>query len=285
MTAVIDDETTETPPFLFAEWSCAEGSDPAEFENWKVANPSLGVKGIAPVSALREDFEVKMSIQQFAREHLGMWDDPRMNSVIPFEAWEACKLDDVDDPDGGKRAPVVDVGLLVACVDVAPDQGWASIAIAGKRNDSRSHIEVVAANAGTAWVIPTMQRLLASSKPPAAVVVQAGASAGAFGPELEQIGLKVRYFGTQDIAQATGQFYTDIVDRKLTHLDDESLFDCLAGAAKYPIGKPELEQWGFLRKSVSTDITGIVACCYANRLLTLEDVEETLNAPKKHRLL
>lgn len=277
----------DDPPFLFAEWSCAEGSDPADFENWKIANPSLGVKGIAPVSALREDFEVKMDLQQFAREHLGMWDDPRMNSVIPFEAWEACKLEDVLDPDepGTMRPPVVDLGMVVASVDVAPDQAWASIAIAGKRSDGRSHIELVWAAGGTVWVLPTMQRLISSSKPPVAVAVQAGAAAGALGPELEQIGLKVRYFGTQDIAQSTAQFYTDIIDKKLTHLDDDALFECLAGSAKYPIGKPELEQWGWLRKSTSTDITGIVASCYANRLLTLEDVEVTLNAPKKHRLL
>lgn len=278
---------TDAPRFLFAEWSCEEGSDPTEFENWKISNPSLGVKGIAPVQALRTDFEVKMSLQQFAREHLGMWDDPRMNSVIPFDAWEACMIADVPDPENPelKIAPVVEMGMRACAVDVAPDNDWASIAIAGKRPDGRVHVEVVMNESGVSWLVPTMQRLMASSSPPVAVAVQGGAAAGAFGAEIEEIGYKLHYFGTQDVARATAQFYTDVVDKRLTHLDDQSLFEGLSGASKYPIGKPELEQWGWLRKNRGVDITGIVACSYANRALTLESADETLNAPKKHRLL
>ncbi|SHT53034.1 phage terminase, large subunit, putative [Mycobacteroides abscessus subsp. abscessus] len=264
------------PRLLFAEWSCEEGSDPDEYHNRNIANPSHGAPFCTP-EAMEENYR-DLPVDQWAREHLGMWDDPRVNSVIPFDKW---KHESVVVPDG----ETVDLGLTVACVDVAPDNAWASIAIAGRRlDDARSHVEVVHSDTGVAWILPMMQRLMASSKPPKAVVVQGGAAAGAYGPELEQIGFEVKYFGQADIAQATAQFYTDVVDLKLTHLDDELLLEGLSGAAKYPIGKPELNQWGWLRKSALVNITGVVACSYANRLLTLKSVEQTLTQKKRHRM-
>ena len=261
------------PRLLFAEWSCAEGSDPDKFENRNIANPSHGAP-FCTAEAMEENYR-GLPVDQWAREHLGMWDDPRVNSVIPFDKWEEGNVPDDES---------VNLGLTVACVDVAPDNVWASIAIAGRRDDSRSHVEVVHSDSGVAWILPMMQRLMASSSPPKAVVVQGGAAAGAYGPELEQIGFEVKYFGQADIAQATAQFYTDVVDGKLTHMEDELLLEGLSGAAKYPIGKPELNQWGWLRKSATVNITGIVACSYANRLLTLKSVEQTLTQKKRHRM-
>jgi hypothetical protein len=261
---------------LFAEWSCEEGSDPHDFENWKRSNPSLGVRGICPVEFLREDYEQKMSLQQFAREHLGMWDDPAMSAVIDLAAWRQCTVEVAPD-DGLPRA---------ICVDVAPDRARGSIAIAERRLDGRRHVEVVAADTGTSWILPTAQKLIASSNPPRVCAVQASGQAGSFGPELEQIGYTLSYLGTNDVARATMQFADDIYGGKLTHIDDPALLAGLAGASKYNIGNPEVTGgWGWLRKSTAVDITGIVACSYANRALTLEGVESTLNEKRPGRLL
>jgi hypothetical protein len=113
-----------------------------------------------------------------------------------------------------------------------------------------------------------------------------GGQAGSLGPELEQIGFKVKYFGTTDIAHATMQFEDDIYGGKITHIDDPALLAGLSGASKYHIGNKDfVGGWGWLRKSTAIDITGIVACSYANRVLTLEGVEETLNQKKPGRLL
>lgn len=259
---------------LFAEWGCEEGSDPHDFENWKNANPSMGVAGICPVESLQEDYEVKMSLQQFAREHLGMWDDPAMNSIIDLDWWKACITD---------GAP--ESGDIAVCVDVAPDRAWGSIAVAQKWPDNGHHVEVIEAQHGTTWILPAMQKLIASSNPPKVCVLQAGANAGEFGPELEQIGYKVIYWGTQDIAHATMQFERDIEGTKLTHLDDPNLKAGLTGATKYNIGNVDfLGAWGWLRKNTSVDITGIVACSYANRALTLHGVEETMQRKKRYRM-
>ncbi|OYN81768.1 hypothetical protein [Mycolicibacterium sphagni] len=264
---------------LFAEWSLEEGADPSDRTLWPVAQPSLG----APFCTLRnlESEFVGLPFVEFAREHMGMWDDPRVNSVIPFDKWEDCKLEDLAD---GEQ-PSVEVLWTVACVDVAPDRAWASVALAGKRPDGKSHVEVIAADKGTNWIVPTMQRLISSATPPRAVALQAGAQAGAFYAELEQIGYKVHMLTPQEVAAATAKFYDDVVSEKLTHLDDETLVRGLAGATKYPIGKIEHGGWGWLRKGTSVDITGIVACSYANRILTLESAEETLTKKKRYRMV
>lgn len=266
------------PSLLFAEWSLPDMSDPSDRALWPIAQPSLGAP-FCSVENLESDF-LTMDFVEFAREHMGMWDDPRVNSVIPFDKWDACKLENL--PDGSQ--PSVDVEWTVACVDVAPDRAWASIALAGRRPDGRSHVEVLWADEGTNWVMPQMQRLISSATPPRAVAVQAGAQAGAFYAELEQIGYKVHQLTPQEISAATAKFHDDVVDGRLTHLDDPTLVKGLAGATKYPIGKVEHGGWGWLRKGTSVDITGIVACSYANRILTLESAEETLTKKKRYRM-
>lgn len=271
----LDETPDDSSKLLYAEWSCEEGSDPHEFENWKLSNPSLGVEGIAPVDYLREDYEQNMDLAQFAREHLGMWDDPAMSSVISLSAWKDCI----------GESPA-EVGERVVCVDVEPNRQWASIAIAEKHSDGRHHVAVIAHDAGTKWIIPTMTKLMASPHPPKAAVVQLGAQSGVYAPELEQLGYKVYTFGTKDVGQATMQFEDDIIGNLLTHEDDVDLKIGLGGATKYFIGNEDFSgAWGWLRKNAGIDITGIVACSYANRALTLEGVEKTLNTKRPGKLL
>lgn len=265
------------PRLLFAEWSCPEGSDPADRGNWRMANPSLGVEGIAPLDALEDSF-MTLSVQEFAREHLGMWDDPAMTSVIPFEVWRACTREFMSGVN-----PMV--GDRVVALDVAPQLEWATVVGAGWDELGRSHVEVIKNEVGTDWVLPTMQRIIASDHPPIAVAVQAGAKSSMFGPELEQMGYKVVYFSQQEVGRATARFESDVADLSLTHYDDPHLMSGLGGADRYNIGDPDRGGgWGWLRRSTSVDITGIVAASYANHLLTLESVEQTLSAPKRYRM-
>ena len=265
------------PRLLFAEWSCPEGSDPGDRENWRVANPSLGVEGIAPLDAVEDNF-MTLSVQEFAREHLGMWDDPAMTSVVPFDAWRACQVEFV-------RGVNPIVGDRVVALDVAPQLEWASIVGAGWDAVGRSHVEVVKNAVGTDWVLPTLQRMIASEHPPVAVGLQAGGRSSMFAPELEQMGFKVVLLSQQEVARATARFESDISEGSLTHYDDPHLLAGLGGASKYNIGDPARGGgWGWLRRSTSVDITGIVAASYANHVLTLESVEQTLSAPKRYRM-
>ena len=262
------------PRLLFNEWSLPEGSDPHDRSLWPIATPSMGVEGICPIDALEDDYET-MSVQQWARECLGMWDDPAMNSVIPFDIWDACKTAEPS-PDGP----------CVLSLDVSPARDWASICVAQKRHDGRTHVELIFSDQGTDWILPTCQRLIASqSNPPKAMAAQGSGQAGTFAAELEQIGFKVHNFGRQDVAKATAQFYDDVIYKKLTHPDEPKLKSALGAAEKYKIGLEHEEGWGWKRRSPHTDITAIVAASYANRCLTLESVEETLTAKKPGKLL
>lgn len=262
------------PRLLFSEWSCPEGSNPDDRDNWKMANPSMGVEGICPLDAIEDDYEA-MSVQQFARECLGMWDDPAMHSVIPFDIWDACKTTEAP-PDGP----------CVLSLDVSPARDWASVAVAQKYPDARNFVACLKSDRGTDWILPFLQRAIASqSNPPKAIAVQGSGQAGTFAAELEQIGYKVYNLGRQDVAKATGQFVDDVNYKKLLHPDEPLLKSALGAAEKYKIGLEHEEGWGWKRRSPHTDITAIVACSYANRCLTLESVEETLNAKKPGRLL
>lgn len=262
---------------LFAEWSCEEGSNPSDRSLWPIAMPSLGVENVSPIAAIEDNF-MTLSLQEFARENLGMWDDPAMTSVIAFEAWEACTVELV-------RGVSPIVGDRVASLDVAPQMEWASIVGAGFDSDHRSHVEVVKNDKGTDWVLPTFQRMIASEHPPIAVCLQAGGKSSMFGPELEQMGYEVVYLSQQEVGRATARFETDIEDQTLTHYDDPLLKAGLGGADKYNIGDAARSGgWGWLRRSTSVDITGIVAASYANHLLTLKAVEQTLSAPQKYRM-
>jgi hypothetical protein len=206
-----------------------------------------------------------------------MWDDPAMTSVIPFDAWGACtrEFEPGVSPIAGDR---------VVALDVAPQMEWASIVGAGKDLLERSHVEVVRNDKGTDWIMPTFRRMVASEHCPVAVAVQAGGKGSVYGPELEQLGLKVVYFSQQEVGRATARFESDVSERSLTHYDDPHLKSGLGGADKYLIGNERGGGWGWLRRGTSVDITGIVAASYANHLLTLVEVERSLNAPKRYRM-
>lgn len=262
------------PSLLYGEWSLPEGSDPTDRSLWPVAKPSLG-SPFCSWRNLESDF-LALSVPDFAREHLGMWDDPAMNSVIPFDAWDACTVEFEG------VSPIV--GDRVVCVDVGPQLEWGSIVGAGLDAEFRTHVEVVKNDVGVDWVLPTFKRMSVSQNRPVAVCVQAGSRASMFGPDLEQLGFKVVYFSQQEVARATSRFESDVFERALTHFDDPVLKSGLGGADKFSIGDPARGAWGWLRRSTSVDITGIVAASYANHLLTLVSVEQTLNAPKRYRM-
>lgn len=257
---------------LFAEFSLPEGSDPCDRDLWPAAKPSLG-SPFCSLDSLEDQFQL-LGPREFGREHLGMWNDAALSSIIPFEDWDACEVDKFD-------VPTFDTSPAV-CLDIAPDGQRFSIACAWRWDDGRQHSEVVADGSDLSEVMGWMQRLIASSNPPRVCALQAGGQTSSFGPELEQVGFKVKYFTPAEVIGATAQFEQDILARKFTHIFDPKLKAALGGASKYLGSNPDLSGgWRWIRRSPAEDITSIVAASYANRALTLELVEESLNAPVK----
>ena len=262
------------PRLLFTEWSCPEGANPDDRANWRMSNPSMGVEGICPIDAIEDDFDT-MSVQQFARECLGMWDDPAMNSIVPFDVWDSRVI----------HEPTPD-GPCVLALDVSPLGDRATVSVAQKYPNGQRLVSTLKSEDGTGWILPFLQKMkLSATNPPKAIAIQSSGQPAAFIPECEQIGYAVYSLGRGEIAKATAQFLVDIQNNKLLHPDDPELKAALGAAEKYKIGLEHEEGWGWKRRAPHADITPIVACSYANRCLTLESVEETLNSEEPGRLL
>jgi hypothetical protein len=119
----------------------------ADLENRAQANPALGVR-ISHEHVETERRSPSMTARQFAIERLGVGDWPdtseEKDRVISREAFAACA-----EHDRAKRI----TGRPVFAVDSSPDQGWGSLAVAGKRADGLLQGAVVEHERGTDWIV------------------------------------------------------------------------------------------------------------------------------------
>jgi len=122
----------------YYEWGCAQGVDAADREQWAQANPGLGYR--LSVDELENEL-MTLSEDDFAREHLGIWDDQAAAGLFAAGVWDACA-----DP-----ASRID-GPLMFAVDVAEDRSWACIAAAGQ-GPTGIHVESVDYRPGTGWLL------------------------------------------------------------------------------------------------------------------------------------
>lgn len=239
----------------YMEWSADPKCDFDDREAWALANPAMGGR-ISEEFIERE--RAAMPELEFGRERLGIWDDPKSQAVLDVDVWaaEADPLSEVLDP-------------VAFAVDVTPDREWASIALAGRRRDGKTHAEVVERRRGTGWVVDRLQELRDRWKP-AAIAVDVGASAGALVPRLEESGVEVLKIGTRDYGQACGGFFDLVMNgeddgrggvrRNFVHLDQPQLNDAVEAARKRPMGTEGA--WAWHRRD-STDISPLVAVTLA----------------------
>lgn len=228
------------------EWRADLDADPDDTTSVAKANPALGIRLLWDTIA---DERADMSEDTFARERLGLWETQTSLQVINPAWWEAAK-----DPD----STIVDPVAFAA--DITPDRQRGSISLAGRRSDGRFHIETVANERGTGWIVPRLIELAAKWKP-CAVVLDPGSPAGSLIAELQEGGVDPLLTSTRDVGQACGAFFDAIRDDKLRHLDDPRLNLALGSARKRPLG--DSGAWAWHRKDSLTDITPLVAATLA----------------------
>jgi phage terminase large subunit-like protein len=69
----------------YFEWGCALGVDVEDRSQWAGANPGLGHR--LPLSELEDEFD-NLTPEDFAREHLGIWDEKADNPfALAWGAW------------------------------------------------------------------------------------------------------------------------------------------------------------------------------------------------------
>ena len=232
------------PNLCYLEWSADPGSQPDDPEAWRQANPALGIR-ISEEHVARE--QAAMPAEEFARERLGIWSDPGLaDTAIASSEWAKC----VD-----QSSTVLDPVALG--VDVSPD-GATAIAIAGARSDGLLHVEVIDHKPGTAWAVERIQALVRRWSP-SAVVLDAGAPAGALLPDLERVGVQVRKVAGREMAQAAVALAAHIDQQTVRHLQQPDLDTAVAAARRRMVG----DLWAFGRRGSFADISPLGAAALA----------------------
>lgn len=274
-----------------------EDVDLDDIELWKRTNPSEvhagSGHGVSLETMARE--RAVMSDAGFARERLCIWppDLTEGFGVITADQWKAMLdvhsgseewhlspaelLATATMPIGelaqkhGQGPPTALVGRPVVSLDVSPrNQGSvrASIGLAAKRRDGKRHVEVVARDTGTAWIIPWMRRLFTTTAV-AAIVIDPGSPTGSLLADVEnllvELGLSkdlIMKMTSQSVASAFGIMYdaAQETDPSVVHLDQPELSLAVGGAVKRNVGT-DGHSWD--RRNSTTDVTGLVSITHA----------------------
>jgi hypothetical protein len=223
-------------------------------------NPAYGVR-IQPeyVRAERRELGDRM----FATERLGVgdWPDvsPDAGTVIPLDLWRS--LVDMD---------ARTVGPVVFAADVTPSRSYASIGVAGRREDGRFHVDVADRRAGTDWVAERL-RELTGKWPTLAVVCDSVGPAASLVPEIKQAGVNVETLTTGDYADGCHRLFDAATRKRLSHAGDPQLDSALKAASQRQVG----ERWLWDRKAAG-DISPLVAVTQALGRLSAQPVAKPM---------
>lgn len=245
----LEDDLADADTIGLFEWSAVPGCAISDRDGWAQANPSLG--HMISERVIAGDAKVDPE-WIFRTEVLCQWSDGSLEGPFPAGTWEATTDPESSIPDGHR---------FVFAVDVSWDRSNAHIAVAGKRADGLTHVEVVASRAGTDWVIPWLEQR--RNTPGLAGVTWQAKGAPVSSLDLEDSGVPVMPWG--DIGPSTGAFY-DLVriveehpDQGLRHRPQPVLDVAAATAATRPSG----DAWFWDRKRSPTDIAPLVAATAA----------------------
>lgn len=229
---------------LFLEWSAPPDAEIDDVDAWAIANPSYPIHKTHEFMLEERELQGEM---QFAREHLGIWDDPRVTSVITPDMWRLCRDEDseVADP-------------IALAIDVSPDQSSASIAIAGRRPDGHPYVELIAHADGVGWVVETAARAFVEWDA-LCIALDGAGPAGGLISGFSELEIEPLVTGARDMAQACGQIYAEVIAENLRHNGEPELASAVSAARKRPIG----EAWGWARRDSAVDISPLVAVTLA----------------------
>lgn len=150
------------------------------------------------------DLRRSMPPDEFAREVMGWWDDPgTADALFNLSTW-AARQDPTTTP--SKR--------MSLAVHVTPDRAWASVGVASQRADGRMHVELLAHERGTAWLLPFVKERLAKRRF-SAVAIASGMAAGTLTSELEALPGFMPLNGTEVRRACAGLFDLVEADGKL----------------------------------------------------------------------
>mgnify|MGYP006952621291 CR=1 FL=1 len=246
----------QAPRMSWHEWS-APFEDPDAIDEatlrdrslWVQANPSM-TSGLVSEEMMADEIE-GMPSRTVAVELLGAGDwpatDGRTPSVIDLRIWGEL----VD-----RKSELLDP--VVFAFDVSPDRRSASISVAGHRRDRRPHLEVIAGQAGTGWVVPRLIELCETHER-SKLLCEGASPAKSLVPELAVAGIEVEVVNVSDYSAACGLIFDSVEQRRLRHLNQPELTSAIRGATTRPLG----DAWAWSRKNSKVNITSLVSSTLA----------------------
>lgn len=250
---------TESAKVGLWEWSVPMDVDPRNPEYWHMSLPAMGNIGDFTIDTVQGFFEAMQykNMPGFQTEYLCQWVDSIEPGILPTEFWQA----------GMDRASRRAEGAPVyAALDVNYDRSHAYIAIATKRPDGYTHIEIVQAARGLDWVIPWFKENVPGTSTPrtqafhGVAVQKTGAPASGMIVDLLEAGVPVVEWGPgAELAAGCGLFYDGVVQETIYHRP--SLV--LDRAAASTIARRAGDAWIFDRRNSPVDAAPLVACAAA----------------------
>lgn len=221
-------------------------------QQWALANPGLGIR-ITPEYVANE--RRAMGSRQFAVERLGIgaWPDITGDSgrVISVQDWQRSAETNAANRVTSSETFAVDTDL---------DQTWASIGVAGQRDDERWQVHLVRHDRGKGWLIPACKDLQ-EQHPDARFVADPRGPAANLIDGLREAGIDLVEVSTADYGDACADFVAAAVEDALRYpAPQPDLSDSIRDARKQAMG----DRWKWSRKnSTSADISPLVACTLA----------------------
>jgi hypothetical protein len=235
-------ESDQRSGVAYFEWSAGDDDDPDDPATWWGCMPALGHTVTEQVIQTDHD---AMDPGEFARAYLNR----RTGGGRPV--FDAGTWADACSPSSRFS------GVPCFAVDVTPDRAFASIGVAGRREDRKIHVEVVEHRPGVDWV-PGRLRELYERWNPWPVVLDAGSPAYSLLIDLRGLSVKAETTGAREYAAACGQFYDAVVGGEVRHLDQPVLNGAVRAARKRVLG----DAWAWARRS-GGDVSPLVAVTLA----------------------
>lgn len=253
----------------YFEWSADPDDDPTDEAVWWRCMPALG--HTITVEAIRSELDKAQragNLNGFRRAYLNQWvlKNAAEDAVIDPDSWSALVSMEETRPQP--------VALSVV---VSEDQKWSTIGLAGVRSDGRSHVQVIDAKRGTAWVADRLVELNKTWKP-TGIALRTDGPAGALLSALESRRLPLVKVGPREAGQACGLFIAGVGESTIAHSGQPVVAVAIGAADKRKTG----DAWVWKPRG-DTDISPLWAVTLA--LHTLVKTKKPRTGPPRRAVV
>jgi hypothetical protein len=238
---------------LYVELAAPAGSKPDDRHAWRVANPSFPKR--TPAKAI-ERMRKLLTVEDFMREALGIWDDSVVAATISSSVWSSLAVDSVDVPDRGVRT---------YGVKFAVDGSSVAIAVAVNPKDGGAiHVELVdqqPLTGGIGWLVDWLAERASGA---AEILIDGKGQSANLERALRDRGVgarTVRVPAPNEVIAAHASFLEAVKSATVSHFGQPELDRVVSVSTKRPIGT--YGGWGWQSTSPSVDVSPLDAVTLA----------------------